>query len=85
MDTLKIPPPSGGGKPTLVTSPILVPAKAAAALCGRSVASWWRDLAAGRVPAPLKLGGRTLWRVEELREWVEADCPPRAEWEGRRR
>jgi predicted DNA-binding transcriptional regulator AlpA len=50
-------------------------------MCGRSEASWWRDHAAGRIPAPIKLGGRTLWRVEELRRWVEAGCPARRIWE----
>jgi predicted DNA-binding transcriptional regulator AlpA len=61
--------------------PLLVPADVAGPLCGRSEASWWRDHAAGRVPAPVKLGGRTLWRVEELRRWVAAGCPSRAVWE----
>jgi predicted DNA-binding transcriptional regulator AlpA len=62
---------------------LLVPADVAGPLCGRSEASWWRDHAAGRVPAPVKLGGRTLWRVEELRRWVAAGCPDRRDWEAR--
>jgi predicted DNA-binding transcriptional regulator AlpA len=66
------------GKPL---SPLLVPAEVAGSMCGRSEASWWRDHAAGRIPAPVKLGGRTLWRVEELRRWVEGGCPSRAIWE----
>jgi predicted DNA-binding transcriptional regulator AlpA len=53
-------------------------------MCGRSAASWWRDHAAARIPAPLKLGGRTLWRVQELREWIEAGCPGRQIWEALR-
>jgi predicted DNA-binding transcriptional regulator AlpA len=60
---------------------LLVGAEVAGAMCGRSEASWWRDHAAARVPAPVKLGGRTLWRVEELRRWVEAGCPSRKVWE----
>ncbi len=60
---------------------MLVPADVAGPMCGRSEASWWRDLAAGRIPAPLKLGGRTLWRVQELRDWVEAGCPDRRTWD----
>ena len=59
---------------------LLVPAEVAGLMCGRSEASWWRDHAAGRIPAPVKLGGRTLWRVEELRRWVEAGCPDRRTW-----
>src|SRR5215510_12160845 len=41
----------------------LVGADVAGPMCGRSEASWWRDHAAGRVPAPVNLGGSTLWRV----------------------
>jgi predicted DNA-binding transcriptional regulator AlpA len=67
-------------KPTTI-EPMLVPAKLAAPMCGRSVASWWRDHAARRVPAPVKLGGRTLWRVEELRQWISAGCPDRQAWD----
>ena len=52
---------------------------------GRSEASWWRDHSAGRIPAPIKLGGSTLWRAEELREWIEAGCPCRRIWEAMRR
>jgi predicted DNA-binding transcriptional regulator AlpA len=70
---------------TADTSPLLVPADVAAPLCGRSRASWWRDHAAGRTPSPVRLGGRTLWRTEELRRWVEAGCPPRAAWEAQQK
>jgi hypothetical protein len=63
------------------TLPLLAPAKVAGPLCGRAPASWWRDHAAQRIPAPIRLGGRTLWRTEELRLWVEAGCPGRKEWE----
>lgn len=63
------------------TETLLISAQEAARLCGRGVASWWRDHAAGRVPAPVRLGGRTLWRSEELRDWIEASCPDRKTWE----
>jgi predicted DNA-binding transcriptional regulator AlpA len=64
---------------------LLVPAEMAGSMCGRSEASWWRDHAAGRIPAPIRLGGRTLWRVQELRDWVEAGCPDRQIWQALRR
>jgi predicted DNA-binding transcriptional regulator AlpA len=70
------PPPTGSA-----VEPLLIPAGVAGPMCGRSEASWWRDHAAGRVPAPIKLGGRTLWRVEELRCWVESGCPDRRTWD----
>ena len=64
--------------------PLLVRAPEAAHLCGVSEASWHRLRAAGRTPAPLRLGGSVVWRMEELREWCEAGCPARREWETRR-
>jgi predicted DNA-binding transcriptional regulator AlpA len=64
--------------------PLVVGAPQAGRLCGRSEASWWRDHAARRVPSPVKLGGRTLWRTQELREWVESGCPDRRAWEALR-
>jgi hypothetical protein len=65
--------------------PMLVRAKVAGPWCGRSEQSWWRDHAARRVPAPVKVGGSTLWRVEDLKEWVRLGCPSRMEFEARKR
>jgi predicted DNA-binding transcriptional regulator AlpA len=61
--------------------PLLLTARQAAELCGVSEATWWRLHAAAKCPAPVKIGNSTRWRVEELRAWTEANCPPRAEWE----
>jgi len=61
--------------------PLLVGAPEAARLSGISEPTWWRLHSAARVPAPVKLGGRTLWRSEELRRWVAVGCPARREWE----
>jgi len=66
---------------TPAAEPLLIPASVAGPLCGRSEASWWRDHAAGRCPRPVRIGGSTLWRVEELRRWIEARCPDRRSWE----
>ncbi len=67
-----------------VIPPLLVSASEAARLCGVSRTSWWALHSAGRVPLPVRLGRRTLWRVAELAEWVEAGCPPRRMWEARK-
>jgi predicted DNA-binding transcriptional regulator AlpA len=78
------PPPVRPELPPAV-EPLLVPAPEAARLCGVSEASWYRLRSAGKVPAPVRLGGRVLWRVEEdLRAWIAAGCPSRCEWEARR-
>ena len=73
--------PGGGSTMPDMPDPLLISAAAAARLCGRSVASWWRDHAAERVPAPAcRAPGRTLWSVAELRGWVAAGCPDRRTW-----
>jgi predicted DNA-binding transcriptional regulator AlpA len=79
------PPRANGAETSPVPAPLLVPAEVAGPMCGRSEASWWRDSAAGRIPAPIKLGHSTLWRVEELQSWIEAGCPDRKTWEALRR
>ncbi len=71
--------------PPAPDAPLLVTAAEAARLCARSLASWWRDQAAGRVPAPIKLAGRTLWKRSDLELWVGLDCPARAVFEARRK
>jgi predicted DNA-binding transcriptional regulator AlpA len=52
-------------------------------LLQRSPASLYRDDAAGRLPAGLKIGGSKRWRYSEIVAWVEAGCPCRREWEAR--
>ena len=62
---------------------LLVPAKEAATMCSKSLRTWRAWDAAGWVPRPIRIARSTLWRVEELRAWIEAGCPRRDEWEGR--
>jgi predicted DNA-binding transcriptional regulator AlpA len=69
--------------PTQTPAPaaaLLVDAREAARLLGIARSSFWSLHAAGRVPAPVKLGRRTLWRVIELSAWTQAGCPPRDRW-----
>ena len=47
----------------------------------RTLRSW--D-ATGRLPAPLRIGGRVVWSVEEIEAWIRAGCPRRKEWEARK-
>jgi prophage regulatory protein len=60
---------------------LLISARDAAAMCSVAVSTWYSWLSSGRVPAPLRLGGRVLWRRGELEAWVDAGCPPRCKWE----
>jgi predicted DNA-binding transcriptional regulator AlpA len=61
--------------------PLTLGAAGSARLVGVSEANWWRLHAAAKVPRPTKLGGKTLWKTTEIRDWVAAGMPPRREWE----
>lgn len=65
--------------------PELLPARAAAALCGIGTSSWHRLASGGQVPRPITLGGSVRWRATELREWIAAGCPDRRTWEAMQR
>lgn len=67
-----------------IPEPLLVTAKQAAAACGKSLRTWRTWDAAGRIPQPLRIGRSTMWRIDELRQWVNAGCPRRDEWEAMR-
>jgi predicted DNA-binding transcriptional regulator AlpA len=64
-------------------SPLLLTARQAAAMCGKSLRTWRTWDAAGWIPRPVRIGRSTLWRADELRDWVAAGCPRRTEWEAR--
>ncbi|MBI1913616.1 MAG: helix-turn-helix domain-containing protein [Planctomycetes bacterium] len=78
------PPATATGPPPVpapAPEPLLVPAPEAARLCGVSEATWWRLVAAGKTPSPVRLGHSTRWRVAELKRWVQAGCPDRKAWQ----
>ena len=54
------------------TEKILVPASEAAALLSMGKSTFWREVAKGVVPAPIKFGGLTRWRVSDLKQFVQA-------------
>lgn len=43
-----------------------------------SVATVWRGVAAGELPKPIKIGGRTLWSLPEIEALIEAKLAERA-------
>ena len=60
---------------------LLVSAKEAARLCGVGRSLWYSMHSSGELgPLPIKLGKRTLWRRQELEEWVRVGCPERTRW-----
>ena len=70
-------------EPTQLT-PILVTARQAAAMCGKSLRTWRSWDSAGWVPRPVRIGRSTLWRMDELREWAAKGCPRREPEEARK-
>ncbi len=60
---------------------LLISAKQAAKMCGKSLRTWRAWDSAGWIPRPVRIGRSTLWRTDELQAWVEAGCPRRDEWE----
>ena len=39
--------------------------------------------ASGKMPRGIRVGTKKLWRPDDLRRWVEMDCPDRVEFEAR--
>jgi len=88
MATMRRPPgPDAIGQPEPDVeqgqNPLLLSARQAALMCGKSLRTWRTWDAAGWIPRPVRIGRSTLWRVDELRDWVAAGCPRRTEWEAR--
>lgn len=62
-------------------SPIVADAKRLKGLLGvglRTVRTW--D-AGGKLPKSLKIGGKTVWLVSEIRDWLAAGAPDRETWQ----
>ena len=64
----------------MIAEPLLLDAAGLARLLSVSRSALYQWLASGRVPSPVKLGRRALWRLDEIRRWVAAGCPPRSRW-----
>jgi len=62
----------------------LIDAKGVGAMLDRCTRTIARDDIAGRIPAPVWVGGSKRWRVQELERWIAAGCPLRAAWEARK-
>jgi len=63
------------------TAPLLVGADEVARLLSVAKSTVYSWLDSGRLPSPLRIGGRTLWNHDELQRWVQAGAPPRVKWE----
>lgn len=66
--------------PRSAAPPQLIDVAELALMLRRSVPSLRRDDAAGRLPAPVRIGGSKRWRADEIASWVAAGCPNRTDW-----
>lgn len=58
----------------VASEPLLIDAKAAAALLGVSARTLWGLTTSDAVPAR-RIGRRVLYAPTELRAWIACDCP----------
>ena len=66
--------------PPAAPTPLVADARRLAVLmqCGiRTIRTW--D-AGGKIPAPIRVGGRVVWRLDEIRDWLNAGAPDRTTW-----
>jgi len=59
----------------------LLTAKDAAKLCRLSKRSWFRLSSAGKIPAPVRIGGSVRWRLKDIKDYIAWDCPDRKTFE----
>ena len=53
----------------------LITAEELARMLNVSTRTLWRLLAKGELPEPVRLGGSTRWRSEEVSRWIDEGCP----------
>jgi len=61
-------------------SGLLIDAKTFAHLLSISSRTLSRLIDLKAVPMPVHLGRLVRWRLAEVLEWIEADCPPQRSW-----
>lgn len=60
---------------------LLIGAKEAADLLSISRSLFYEMKSSGQLgPMPISFGKRKLYRVEELKDWVNSGCMPREKW-----
>ena len=54
---------------------VLIDVGQLARLLGVSTRTLWRHVSAGKAPQPVRLGGCTRWRRDDIDRWVADGCP----------
>jgi len=66
--------------PAPALEPLLLSARDLAAMLRLGLRTVRSMDAAGKLPAPMRIGGSVRWRLDELRAWLDAGAPDRATW-----
>ena len=61
----------------------LINARALAKMLSLSVRTVFRLDSSGKVPAPVRINGSVRWRLSDIEQWIELNCPNRNEFESR--
>jgi len=61
-------------------SPLLLSARDLAAMLRLGLRTIRAMDAAGKLPAPVRIGSCVRWRSEEIRAWLDAGAPDRETW-----
>jgi excisionase family DNA binding protein len=78
---LRLAPPADGNRPTPApVEPLLLTARDLAVLLRLGIRTIRSMDAAGKLPAPVRIGGSVRWRLDEIRDWLSAGAPPRGVW-----
>ena len=81
MADIKADDSDSGTLPALDPTVLLISAKEVVRRLSISGRTWYVLVTTQHAPQPIRLGKRTLWRVEELEEWVRDGCPPLDRWQ----
>ncbi len=81
MSTLRLLTPHADGVTGTAPPPLVVDAKALAAMLGLSVRTVRKMDAAGKLPRPLRFGHAVRWRLQEIQDWLGACAPDRNTWD----
>ena len=61
--------------------PLNVSASGVSTLLGISTSMVHKLDVAEKLPRPIRIGRRKLWRVQEVQAWNDAGCPRRDDWD----
>lgn len=56
-------------------APVVVTARQLAIMLQVSKRTLFRMRSAGRLPAPLRVGGVVRWRLQDVQNWIANGCP----------